>query len=59
VRALLIDKDQRPRWCPDRLDDVSDAMVDGYFAALPEGDLPLGGARRGMTAVPDRKLGTC
>jgi enoyl-CoA hydratase len=45
VRALLIDKDQRPRWCPDRLDDVSDAMVDGYFAALPEGDLPLGGER--------------
>lgn len=41
VRALLIDKDQRPRWRPDRLDDVSDAMVDGYFAPLPGGDLPL------------------
>jgi enoyl-CoA hydratase len=42
VRALLIDKDRRPRWCPDRLEDVSDAMVDGYFAPLPGGDLPLG-----------------
>jgi enoyl-CoA hydratase len=45
VRALLIDKDHRPRWCPDRLDDVSDAMLDGYFAPLPGGDLPLGGER--------------
>jgi enoyl-CoA hydratase len=42
VRALLIDKDQRPRWSPDRLDDVSDAMVDGYFAPLPDGELALG-----------------
>jgi enoyl-CoA hydratase len=41
VRALLIDKDRRPRWYPDRLGDVSDAMVDGYFAPLPSGDLPL------------------
>jgi enoyl-CoA hydratase len=41
VRALLIDKDHRPRWCPDRLDDVSDATVDGYFAPLAGGDLPL------------------
>lgn len=41
VRALLIDKDRRPRWCPERLDDVSDAMVDGYFAPLLGGELPL------------------
>jgi enoyl-CoA hydratase len=41
VRALLIDKDRRPRWCPDNLGDVSDAMVDGYFAPLSGGDLPL------------------
>jgi len=41
VRALLIDKDRRPRWRPDRLEDVSGAMVDGYFAPLPSGDLPL------------------
>lgn len=42
VRALLIDKDRRPRWRPERLEDVTDAMVDGYFAPLPGGDLPLG-----------------
>ncbi len=41
VRALLIDKDRRPKWRPDRLDEVSDAMVDRYFAPLPGGDLPL------------------
>jgi enoyl-CoA hydratase len=41
VRALLIDKDRRPKWRPDRLDGVSDAMVDGYFAPLPGGDLAL------------------
>jgi enoyl-CoA hydratase len=34
VRALLIDKDQRPRWSPDRLEAVSEAMVDAYFAPL-------------------------
>jgi enoyl-CoA hydratase len=45
VRALLIDRDRRPRWCPDRLDDVSDAMVDGYFAPLPAGDLALDAGR--------------
>ncbi len=41
VRALLIDKDRRPRWRPERLQDVTDAMVDRYFAPLPDGDLPL------------------
>jgi enoyl-CoA hydratase len=34
VRALIIDKDQRPRWSPDRLEAVSEAMVDAYFAPL-------------------------
>jgi enoyl-CoA hydratase len=39
VRAALIDKDQKPRWHPARLAEVSDAMVDGYFAPLGEGEL--------------------
>jgi enoyl-CoA hydratase/carnithine racemase len=34
VRAVVIDKDQRPRWSPDRLEAVSDAAVDCYFAPL-------------------------
>lgn len=34
VRALLIDKDQRPRWSPNRLEAVTEAAVDAYFAPL-------------------------
>jgi enoyl-CoA hydratase len=39
VRAMLVDKDRRPRWRPQRLADVSDAMVEAYFAPLTDGDL--------------------
>jgi enoyl-CoA hydratase len=39
VRALLIDKDKSPKWRPDTLAAVSDAMVDGYFASLGADDL--------------------
>ena len=41
VRALLVDKDRRPEWRPRRLADVRDAMVDAYFAPLPDGDLVI------------------
>ncbi len=34
VRALLIDKDQRPRGSPNRLEAVTEAAVDAYFAPL-------------------------
>ncbi|XP_023314512.1 3-hydroxyisobutyryl-CoA hydrolase, mitochondrial-like isoform X3 [Trichogramma pretiosum] len=34
VRALLIDKDQNPKWKPKKLSDVSDAMIDKRFAPL-------------------------
>jgi enoyl-CoA hydratase len=43
VRALIIDMDNRPDWQPGRLDEVTDAMVEAYFAPLPGGDLPLQG----------------
>lgn len=31
VRALIIDKDNSPRWNPARLEDVTDAMVQAFF----------------------------
>jgi enoyl-CoA hydratase len=39
VRAALVDKDQQPRWRPASLAEVSDAMVDAYFAPLGEDEL--------------------
>ncbi len=34
TRAVVIDKDQQPRWDPASLDAVSDALVDEYFAPV-------------------------
>ena len=41
IRAALIDKGSTPTWRPSSLDDVSEAVVDGYFAAPPDGGLGL------------------
>jgi enoyl-CoA hydratase len=34
VRAVIIDKDNAPRWKPERLAQVSDADVEKHFASL-------------------------
>jgi enoyl-CoA hydratase len=39
VRAVIVDKDNRPRWSPP----PSGAEVDGYFAPLGDGDLKFAG----------------
>jgi enoyl-CoA hydratase len=39
IRAVLVDKDQKPRWQPDTLAGVGQAMVDGYFESLGARDL--------------------
>ncbi len=39
IRALLIDKDNRPHWQPSELAAVTPAQVAAYFAPLPGGDL--------------------
>jgi enoyl-CoA hydratase len=39
VRAILVDKDQKPQWRPATLAEVTDAMVDAYFAPLGEDEL--------------------
>ena len=35
VRAVILDKDNAPRWDPATLPEVSEAMVDELFAELP------------------------
>ena len=35
VRAVVVDKDNAPKWRPPRLDGVTDAMLDEIFAPLP------------------------
>jgi enoyl-CoA hydratase len=35
VRALLVDKDRKPRWNPPRLEDVTPAMIADLMAPLP------------------------
>ena len=44
VRALLIDKDQQPKWNPPTPEGVTEAMVDGFFEPLP--------AREAWTPLP-------
>ena len=41
VRALLIDRDRAPKWQPGRLEDVSEAMLETYFAPLGAAELTL------------------
>ena len=45
IRAVLVDKDNSPKWDPSELTDVSDAAVEAFFAPLeqghPRGELEL------------------
>jgi enoyl-CoA hydratase len=41
VRAVIVDKDNRPRWRPASLAEVPDAEVERHFAPLGEQELPL------------------
>ncbi|RKH43865.1 enoyl-CoA hydratase/isomerase family protein [Corallococcus llansteffanensis] len=41
IRAVLVDKDQKPRWNPATLADVTDAEVEACFAPRPGDELVL------------------
>ena len=42
IRALVIDKDQRPLWQPERVEDVTPEMAEGFFTEVwRPGDHPL------------------
>jgi len=38
VRALIVDKDNAPKWNPATAEEVSDHLIDQIFAPLPEGE---------------------
>lgn len=38
VRAVIVDKDNAPKWSPATAEEVSDHLIDQIFAPLPEGD---------------------
>jgi enoyl-CoA hydratase/carnithine racemase len=39
VRAVVIDKDQKPRWRPPTLSEVTDRIIDAYFTSIGEREL--------------------
>jgi enoyl-CoA hydratase len=39
IRAALIDKDQKPQWRPATVAEVSDSMIDAYFAPIGDREL--------------------
>jgi enoyl-CoA hydratase len=41
VRAVLIDKDNQPRWQPASLEEVDRAVIDHHFASLGERELEI------------------
>ena len=39
IRAALVDRDRKPRWHPDRIEDVTEDLVARHFVEPPVGDL--------------------
>lgn len=56
VRAVVIDKDNRPAWRPATLDAVTDGQVAAYFAPLPDGELMLDDIAVAIPSSPSSPL---
>jgi enoyl-CoA hydratase len=41
VRALLVDRDNKPVWSPSQLEDISPERIEAYFSHLGERELEL------------------
>lgn len=41
IRAVLIDKDQKPKWYPQTIQDISNEYIEEYFKSLDEFELNL------------------
>lgn len=41
VRALLVDRDNKPVWNPSQFSEISDSKISSYFASLGGHDLTL------------------
>ena len=41
IRALIVEKDNRPQWQPNSLEDVTDNIVNDHFQLFTEEELPL------------------
>ena len=39
IRAAVVDKDRKPVWRPDKLEDVTEAVVDRHFETIGEREL--------------------
>jgi len=42
VRAVIIDKDNDPRWKPPSVEALSPAVIDAHFAPMPGRELEFG-----------------
>ena len=41
VRAILVDKDFKPKWSPNRVEGVTDKLVSSHFKSLDKNDLKI------------------
>ena len=45
VRALLVDKDNAPRWQPATLAEITESWIDGHYVSPWQGEHPLADLR--------------